>query len=477
VNAAQDAARVFAWDRAAAQYERAVAVLEAQPDHDDETLCDVLLALGDARTRALERQHALPVFLRAADVAERLGSNDRLALAAIGYGYMAKAAMVDDHALALWDRALARTDDPALQSMLRAARATHMTFAGQDEAARAETRAALDQARATRDVRALALALAGRSIALWGTPEATERQYLARELAALGILASNDEWLLDGMELLGAPLLELGDVDEFDRLVTELRRAGERTGRASSIAQSTQWAAMRALMRGDLDEARVLADQVMAVAENAPNFAMGHAAQRYVIERDLGTHDAMLPLVAAFAAEHPDVVAWQAVHTRALAEAGHTADATRALAAVVERLADAPHNWTWVAALVVSAETVARVGATDAATVVEDLLAPWAGRLAVVASGATCEGAVDRYLGLLAATRGDDAGAAERFEAALALEDRVGAAALARRTRLDYATVLRRAGGRARAARAAHLEREAAAQAPGGGLGNFRPAT
>ena len=120
LRAAQDATRVFAWVRAATQYERALAVLDAQPSPDDDQICDVLLALGDARVRALERQHALPVFLRAATLAERLGSADRLALAAIGYGYMAKAEVADDRALELWDRALVATDDPALRSMLLA---------------------------------------------------------------------------------------------------------------------------------------------------------------------------------------------------------------------------------------------------------------------------------------------------------------------------------------------------------------------
>jgi hypothetical protein len=335
--------------------------------------------------------------------------------------------------------------------MLMAARATHMTFAGHDHDARATTEAALELARQTSDVRALALALAGRSIALWGSPCSETRRRLAQELAATGILANNDEWLLDGIELVGVPLLELARVDDFDRVVDDLAVAGRRTGRASSIAQATQWAAMRALMRGDVDTARTLARHVIDVAENAPNFAMGWAAQQYVADRAVGRHDALLPAVAEFAARHPAVIAWRAAYARALVEAGRADDAQTLLTDIVDHLPGSPRTWTWVAALVVSAEAAARLGDTSAAAAIEPLLVPYASRLAVIASGTSCEGAVDRYLGLLAATRGDVDRAAARFTAALALEVRADAPALAMRTRLDFAALLRRRGSRATA--------------------------
>jgi tetratricopeptide (TPR) repeat protein len=451
VRAAEDATRVFAWERAASLYERAVAVLDAQPDPDRELLCDLLLAAGDTRLRALERHHALPLFLRAAELAGMLGADDRLAQAAIGYGYMAKAATADERALELWDDALARTDDPALRAMLLAARATHMTFAGADAEARGASEAALALARSTSDVRALALALAGRSITLWGTPECETRRLLGQELAACGILANNDEWMLDGIELVGVPLLELARVEEFDQVVADLEAAGRRTGHQSSVAQATQWAAMRALMRGEVAEARALAWRVIDIAQNAPNFAMGYAAQHYVMARATGEHELLLPAIQTVAERHPDVVAWRAAWARTLVEIGRVDDARRVLDDVVARLPGAPHSWTWVAALVVAADAAARLESESAAAVIEPLLEPYAGRLAVVASGTSCEGAVDRYRGLLAATRRDTAVAVERFEAALALEERVDAPASAACTRLDLAVLLRRGERAARA--------------------------
>jgi tetratricopeptide (TPR) repeat protein len=486
LRAAEDAARVFAWERAASHYERAVEVIEHEPDRDDEMLCDTLLALGDAHIRVLERHHAMPVFLRAAQLAQQLGSSERLARAAIGYGYMAKAGVADERARELWDRALAVTDDVALRAMLLGARATHMTFAGADVEARTASGEALALARTTSDPRALAQALASRCITLWGTADAPVRLALAQELTGLGVLAHNDEWMLDGIELTGVPLLELGEVDEFDRVVADLDAVGRRTGRGSSIAQATQWMALRALMRGDVVAARDASRRVVDIAPNAPNFTMGLMAQQYVVERLVGNHHDLLPLVAELARQHPEVVAWSAVHARALAEAGQVEAAGAVLADVVARLDDAPRNWTWVAALAVGAEAAARLGDARLAAAIEPHLEPYAGRLAVVASGTSCEGAIDRYRALLAAVRGDADAATARFDAALALEARTGATALTVATRLDRGAWLRHltpqaaAGAVAEAECAAHADAERLGMAltPSfpSALGNFRPA-
>jgi hypothetical protein len=173
---------------------------------------------------------------------------------------------------------------------------------------------------------------------------------------------------------------------------------------------------------------------------------MGLFAQQYSIERALGRHHDLVPLLEATVRENPDVVAWAAGLARALVEAGRFDEGRAQLAAVVARLPSAPRNWSWIAALAVAAEASARLQDINAAAVVERLLAPYSGRLVVVASGTSCEGAVDRYLGLLAATRHDLAAANRWFDTAMTLEERTGAAVALVRTRLDCAAMLRRSG-------------------------------
>jgi hypothetical protein len=62
-------------------------------------------------------------------------------------------------------------------------------------------------------------------------------------------------------------------------------------------------------------------------------------------------------------------------------------------------------------------------------------------------NGVSSFGAVDRYLGLLAATTGDLDAADHHFAAAAALHERIGAPIWLARTQLDWARMLRRRRG------------------------------
>jgi hypothetical protein len=90
------------------------------------------------------------------------------------------------------------------------------------------------------------------------------------------------------------------------------------------------------------------------------------------------------------------------------------------------------------------------------------MLLPYEGQLVVVAWGAVCLGAADRYLGFAAALERRWDEAERHFDAALALEDGVGAAALSARTRCAHAAALSLRGGREDRARARALLQAAA---------------
>ena len=72
------------------------------------------------------------------------------------------------------------------------------------------------------------------------------------------------------------------------------------------------------------------------------------------------------------------------------------------------------------------------MGDEELAALVRPELEPYAGTVVVVGHGVACYGAADRYLGMLAATLGDWEVAEARFDAALDLNRRMGAADLAR---------------------------------------------
>ena len=80
------AARSLAYEEAARLYRMALAVLDKDDMHDDQSRVETLFALGDAQARAGELDEARETFLQAAGLAHRLGSGRLLALAALGFG-------------------------------------------------------------------------------------------------------------------------------------------------------------------------------------------------------------------------------------------------------------------------------------------------------------------------------------------------------------------------------------------------------
>jgi hypothetical protein len=93
------------------------------------------------------------------------------------------------------------------------------------------------------------------------------------------------------------------------------------------------------------------------------------------------------------------------------------------------------------------------------------LLLPFSGQLLVVAWGAYCPGAADRYLGGLAAMTGRHDEIDERFSAALKLEGGMRTAALTAKSRVWWARALaeRRQAGDIERARALLEEASSAA--------------
>ena len=102
--AADRAATQLAYEEAARLYEMALALVDAGA-----VRCDLLLALGRARSRAGDTPAAKDTFRSAAEMAEAEGLADRLARAALGYGSGAiiwEVSRDDEYLVPLLERAL-----------------------------------------------------------------------------------------------------------------------------------------------------------------------------------------------------------------------------------------------------------------------------------------------------------------------------------------------------------------------------------
>jgi hypothetical protein len=101
-----------------------------------------------------------------------------------------------------------------------------------------------------------------------------------------------------------------------------------------------------------------------------------------------------------------------------------------------------PRDWTRPMTLRLLAEVIAGRRDRAAATELAQLLRPYAGQPLVTGDGVNVEGAADGFLAEMEAVRGLDDGVAARFVDAIRMEDGMGFAALATRTRLAYAREL-----------------------------------
>jgi hypothetical protein len=246
-------------------------------------------------------------------------------------------------------------------------------------------------------------------------------------LLSLAERTDRSDLRLAGCELAGVPLLELGRISEFEALIARLDREGERAHDRLSVAQAAQWSATLHLLRGNLGCAQADADRALALAAGAPNFSEGHAAQTYVIHRAEHGADDLVDLLREAVAATPDQTAWRSLLALTTAAKGQRAEAEHHYQLLAGRgFRDIGHGWTRVAALAFTAATAAILGDASGAGQLADLLEPFTGTLLVIASGTSCEGAVDRYLAHGALGAGDRQTAQRLSRAAAALERRVG---------------------------------------------------
>ena len=111
------------------------------------------------------------------------------------------------------------------------------------------------------------------------------------------------------------------------------------------------------------------------------------------------------------------------------------------------RFAGVPYDQFWLVTLVQWALVAGQLGESDAAAILVQLLAPWAGQFAF--TGAHLFGSVGHALALCEATLGRYDAAAKRFANALAAYEAFGAPAWAARLRLGWADMLAARGGTA----------------------------
>ena len=432
--AAADAAARLAFADAAAHLERALALLHT----DSATQADVLLELGEARRKAGRLALARATYLDAAALAQAAGDHAGLARAALGLhavGAKTGPSAEREQTIRLLQQA-AGTTGPAgeLAALVSAALARdlhHSLDASRTPQARQLAHQAVTLARGSGDPWTLAHCLIAAHDVRWRPGSARERLTVLEELLALARQLHSADLTAQTRLLRAAALLELGSPAahaELDLFCRESEQLGDATARWD--AQSRRAAA--ALLAGRLEEADALIGAAGQAAEDMGNAdaVWIHDLQRWELARfqaGRGHYRRRRPDA------EPPVETWPPWLALQIAEAGDLEHATAIMAGFPVEQSDGPGATTgydlWFPSI--AAEAAARCGTSGQRRQLYQRLSPLAGTHVVCGAAVAYAGAVDHYLGLLAASLGEPSTAAAHLTAAVAQHHQIGASAWA----------------------------------------------
>lgn len=448
--AAQRALSLTAYEEAARLYDIALQSFELKDRPDEPQRCELLLALGDALNKAGDRDRAKEVFLRASDIARKLGDVVRLARAAIGYGGPPWAAYgaSDEPLVGLLEEALIAlsADESALRARLLGRLAMDAFFSNDLSKAQEVSAEAVEVARGAGDAVGLADALWSRFCAFWNEG-GDEQSAPGLELAQVAEQAGDKEREIWGHFTRYVVLFQAGDAPGTDGEVERFAQLAEELRRPVYYGWTLVYRAARAVAYGRYADAERLIEEVLPLAERSQDEAMieFRILLQAQLRREQGRLEEAESLYDELAKRFAAVPAWRAPLAHTYCDMGREADARdefERLAAdsftgVLESVAG------WSVAAVFLAETCARLADHARAELLYEVLLPYAGRNPMLGPLAN-DSAVSRRLGVLATVtqRWDEA--ERHFEDALAKNNRMGARPGTAWTRYEYADMLLR---------------------------------
>ncbi len=338
---------------------------------------------------------------------------------------------VDDAYVRLLECAIDRESDDARLARLLSRLARELlgdTSAGARRRALIED--ALTRAHRCADRQALSEALDARLHALWDPAAADDRLAAASEIIDLGRAAGDSAQERHGLFWRFVALMELARVAEAESTLAAFQRSARAAGHAEAIIMATSRHAVLAILRGRVEEATRLTDEVAELSRRAglPDTDRLVATLRGQVafhRGDRASAEIAVPKLLAIAQRIPGHL-YEAMAARLMVLLGRY----EAAAAELDRLlpqalgASGPR---WLSAI---ADLVVVAAATDnraAAAPLYEVLLPYRGRLVVLGGANTVNGPASHYLGLLAMLLQMRDDAIQHFKEAIELEESIGA--------------------------------------------------
>jgi tetratricopeptide (TPR) repeat protein len=446
--AGDEARAALAQEDAAVHYIRGVEVLDEAGVSTDRIRIGLLTGLADAYNSMGRLDEAVGLAADAALMARALDDSELFARAAVASAVGAPP-VPNDLSASLLEEALVwlPTTDSRLRARVHTFLGRAATVIADSERRIALAAEAVAIARRIDDREALVEALSVHHDANWGPANVEERLAIAEEMARL----ETGQTIGFGDVYRFADLLELGDIEGSTAAAEGLELASKQTQERGMALWAQVFRTVLELLSGDLEaaEARLMAwfADHRGVSDEMAIQMFG--VQFFILRRDQGRCEEVEPPVRALIAENPEIAGWRAGLALLLTEL----DQRDEVHDLFERLAtndfaellEAPVTYTLNLAL--ATEACSYLRDAERAQVLYAALLPYAGRNIQVGFGWGAIGAASRYLAMLAVTmdRWDDA--EKHFEAALDMNERMGARPWLARTAYEYASMLKSSGG------------------------------
>jgi hypothetical protein len=430
---------------------------------EDQTLrCELLLELADAHNRAGGYALRDERFAEAAETARRLGRGDLFAQAARGYGGVLPATVSPDvRARALLEEALDQLGETeSADRAMMLARLAHWLHNELPYARRLElSDRSVAMARSVGDQQTLAAVLLHRGWALDGPDDVSDAMQVADEILHIGSGLEQPELTLEGLRLRLATELETGDQQAALQTADALRTLAQRVRHPEFTRLAAMWDITLASLAGRFDEAEDLSQALHRRLEQIghPQTQLIQVAQTFSWRWLQGRAGEYTQIFEALSESEPANLAWRAVLAWCLAEGGSREQAAELLGRVTPDAATAAdENYLWWAVFVGFSDAVDLLRDRRWAEVLYDMAIKYAGHNCTLGV-ASCFGAVDHWLGVLAGVGGRFGEAVGHFEAALKRHNTMGALPLQALTQEAYAHVLSTQGQPADSERASAL--------------------
>jgi AAA ATPase domain len=422
---------------------------------DDQTRCDLLLALGECQAGAGCWQESRSTFARAATAARTLRNPRSLAQAAIGYkGMMGATTPADMDAVTLLresadilskleDRAIA--DDARLLVRVLSALSRSLYFANVPEEMTQHSKTALVAALNLGDEELVLVALEARVTSLWRPCALGELLPIANELLGRSLRLGMKEFAFNARLYRRYCFLTQGDIAASHQELCHAERLGRETGNVRYSWHAPMIRAAMALSRGGFDESEELSERARYLGgrlhDSSPNH--NYMVQSFQRARLRGAFGGLETAMVAAQEKYPDILGYRAALALLFAHHGQ-ADRARIIlkGLATNSYSDVPMDNLTLWVLGVIAEAVSICGEPQWVLPLYEKLKPFDAFNIVMSWGSVFDGAVSHYLGVLAQALGDVDAATTHFECAIRANGSIDCAPLLARTQCHYATML-----------------------------------